>query len=146
MASFFGLGGPAAKVEIALDSDGGGRKTIEVESGGDESAKQELLIYSGGDKVSGTVKVIVPSGQKLEHLGIKVEVVGTVGTLASSTLDFKTRRHGVAALSSTPTLFFPFNNRTRGVCRGSAGVQNRPQTQRTTARFRVVFCLTKSPF
>eukprot|EP00946_MAST-07B_sp_MAST-7B-sp1_P000064 g64.t1 len=74
MASFFGLGGPAAKVEIALDNDGD-RKSIEVES---EDAKQELMIYSGNDKVSGTVKVIIPSGKKLEHLGIKVEVIGTV--------------------------------------------------------------------
>ena len=79
MASFFGLGGPAAKVEIALDSDGD-RKTIDVES---DETKQELMIYSGDDKVSGTVKVIIPSGKKLEHLGIKVEVIGTVGTSES---------------------------------------------------------------
>ena len=80
MASSFGLGGPAAKVEIALDNDGD-RKSIEVES---EDAKQELMIYSGNDKVSGTVKVIIPSGKKLEHLGIKVEVIGTVGTYFKS--------------------------------------------------------------
>ena len=77
MASFFGLGGPAAKVEIALDNSDG-RKSIEVAS---EEAQQELMIYSGGDKVSGTVKVIIPSGKKLEHLGIKVEVIGTIGEL-----------------------------------------------------------------
>ena len=77
MASFFGLGGPAAKVEIALDNSDG-RKSIEVAS---EEAQQELMIYSGGDKVSGTVKVIIPSGKKLEHLGIKVEVIGTIGKL-----------------------------------------------------------------
>ena len=77
MASFFGLGGPAAKVEITLDNSDG-RKSIEVSS---EEAQQELMIYSGSDKVSGTVKVIIPSGKKLEHLGIKVEVIGTIGRL-----------------------------------------------------------------
>ena len=43
-----------------------------------EDTKEELFIYSGSDTVKGTVKVIIPSGKKLEHVGIKVELVGTI--------------------------------------------------------------------
>jgi len=76
--SLFGFGGPSAKVEVELDNTEGLQKTIEVES---EDTKEELFIYSGSDTVKGTVKVIIPSGKKLEHVGIKVELVGTIGTV-----------------------------------------------------------------
>ena len=78
--SLFGFGGPSAKVEVELDNTEGLQKTIEVES---EDTKEELFIYSGTDTVKGTVKVIIPSGKKLEHVGIKVELVGTIGTVTS---------------------------------------------------------------
>jgi vacuolar protein sorting-associated protein 26 len=75
--SIFGFGGPPAKVEIELDNSDGAQKIIEVES---DDAKEELIIYSGSDNIKGTVKVIIPSGKKLEHVGIKVELIGTIGT------------------------------------------------------------------
>lgn len=75
--SLFGFGGPSCKVEIELDNSAGVQKTIEVES---EETKEELIIYSGADNIKGKVKVIIPSGKKLEHVGIKVELIGTIGT------------------------------------------------------------------
>jgi hypothetical protein len=79
MASLFGFGGPSAKVEIELDNAEGLQKTIEIESSENET-KEERIIYSGADTIKGKVKVIIPSGKKLEHIGIKVELVGTIGT------------------------------------------------------------------
>ena len=81
MASLFGFGGPSAKIEIELDNTEGLQKTIEVES---DETKEELVIYSGADTIKGTVKVILPSGKKLEHVGIKIELIGTIGTFDSS--------------------------------------------------------------
>ena len=81
MASLFGFGGPSAKIEIELDNAEGLQKTIEVES---DETKEELVIYSGADTIKGTVKVILPSGKKLEHVGIKIELIGTIGTFDSS--------------------------------------------------------------
>lgn len=37
-------------------------------------------IYQGSEHVKGTVTVTVPPGKKLEHIGIKVELLGQIGT------------------------------------------------------------------
>lgn len=34
--------------------------------------------------ISGTAEVIVPAGKKIEHLGIKVELIGQIGNGISS--------------------------------------------------------------
>jgi hypothetical protein len=39
-----------------------------------------LPVFTGKEKVSGRVTVHVPPGKKMEHLGIKVELKGIVGT------------------------------------------------------------------
>ena len=108
--SLFGFGGPSAKVEVELDNTEGLQKTIEVES---EDTKEELFIYSGSDTVKGTVKVIIPSGKKLEHVGIKVELVGTIGTVTicfNCPLSFS-RRGASSALA-----FFFFLSSTHTTC------------------------------
>ena len=106
--SLFGFGGPSAKVEVELDNTEGLQKTIEVES---EDTKEELFIYSGSDTVKGTVKVIIPSGKKLEHVGIKVELVGTIGTVTicfNCPLSFSRR-----GASSALAFFFFFHPHTQ---------------------------------
>ncbi len=40
----------------------------------------ELPVYNGNDIISGKVEVLVPAGKKIEHLGIKVELLGLIGT------------------------------------------------------------------
>lgn len=67
----------SAKVEIELDNVEGLQKTIEID--GENDTKEERIIYSGSDTIKGKVKVIIPSGKKLEHIGIKIELVGTIG-------------------------------------------------------------------
>lgn len=38
-----------------------------------------IPVYNGNEAISGKVDVIVPSGKKFEHLGIKVEMIGHIG-------------------------------------------------------------------
>jgi len=75
MASLFGFG-PSAKVEIELKG-ADDREKITVENG-PEKKKSELLIYKGGDAVEGTVKVVLKPGKKLEHIGIRLELIGLI--------------------------------------------------------------------
>ena len=51
------------------------RRTIRVQ-GGDPI---ELPIYSGNENVSGTVDISVPPGKKIEHQGIRIEMIGQTG-------------------------------------------------------------------
>ena len=39
----------------------------------------ELLLYGGLEPVVGNVEIALPSGKKLEHLGVKIELVGQIG-------------------------------------------------------------------
>lgn len=40
--------------------------------------KQEQLIYGGQESVSGTVEISIPPGKKIEHLGVKIEMIGQI--------------------------------------------------------------------
>lgn len=39
-----------------------------------------LPVYEGTEVVSGKVDITIPSGKKVDHLGIKIEMLGFVGT------------------------------------------------------------------
>jgi hypothetical protein len=52
-------------------------KKVRIQGGEPE----DMLIYSGQEPVSGTVDILVPSGKKIDHLGIKIEMIGHIGTL-----------------------------------------------------------------
>lgn len=51
------------------------RKTIRVQ-GGDPI---DLPVYSGNENVSGTVDISVPPGKKIEHQGVRIEMIGQTG-------------------------------------------------------------------
>lgn len=53
------------------------RLTKKVKIQGQEQP-EEMLIYPGLEPVSGTVDVIVPPGKKIDHLGIKIEMIGMI--------------------------------------------------------------------
>ena len=36
-------------------------------------------MYQGHESVQGICKVVVPSGKKVEHIGIKIELIGQIG-------------------------------------------------------------------
>ncbi len=45
---------------------------------------QHLYIFEGREPVRGRVRVTLPPGKKLEHLGVKVELKGTIGRSCAS--------------------------------------------------------------
>lgn len=73
--SFFGFG-QTADIEIVFD-DADKRKVAEVKT--DDGKKEKLLLYYDGETVSGRVNVTLRKpGSKLEHHGIKVELIGQI--------------------------------------------------------------------
>lgn len=40
----------------------------------------EIPVYSGQENVSGVVDVAVPAGKKIEHQGIRIELIGQTGS------------------------------------------------------------------
>jgi len=42
------------------------------------AASEEQLIYGGQEPVSGVVELSVPQGKKIEHLGVKIELIGQI--------------------------------------------------------------------
>lgn len=79
---------PPASVSIQLQ---GAQRTIQVltwiflglssfEQVANETGGTDIVpLYLGGDAVSGIVAVNVNAGKKLEHAGIKVELIGQIG-------------------------------------------------------------------
>lgn len=73
--SFFGFG-QTADIEIVFD-DADKRKVAEIKT--DDGRKEKHLLYYDGETVSGKVNVTLRKpGSKLEHQGIKVELIGQI--------------------------------------------------------------------
>ena len=112
MASLFGFG-PSAKVEIVMDG-ADAREKITVENG-PEKNKSELLIYKAGDIIEGKIKVVLPPGKKLEHIGIRLEVIGLIDMYydRSNSTEFCSRCSELSpagVLTSTTEYAFSFEN------------------------------------
>jgi hypothetical protein len=75
MQSFFGFGA-SPKVELEL-SDTTERRMKKVDMV--DGPPQHLFIFDGKEVLRGSVVITVPPGKKLEHLGIKVELKGSIG-------------------------------------------------------------------
>jgi hypothetical protein len=72
----FGFGA-SASVEIVFDgSEKRPKKTVKGATDGAE--EQSFEIYQGHEPVSGTCKIVLPPGKKVEHLGIKIEMIGQI--------------------------------------------------------------------
>lgn len=52
------------------------RATKKVRVQGQEP--EELVVYAGQETVAGTVEITVPYGKKIDHLGIKIEMIGHI--------------------------------------------------------------------
>ncbi|KAI9330276.1 vacuolar protein sorting-associated protein 26-domain-containing protein [Zopfochytrium polystomum] len=75
MAALFGLGSSAADIEIVLTGEEQ-RKLVDVKV--DKDRKSKFPLYFDGESVGGKVLVRVRDGKKLEHQGVKVELVGHI--------------------------------------------------------------------
>jgi len=72
--SFFGFG-TSADIRIEF-KDQDHRKKVAVKN--ENGELEELYLFTGNDDVSGSVYVDLPKGKKLEHTGIKVELIGLI--------------------------------------------------------------------
>jgi len=76
MASFFK---PVCDIEIRLDGEDA-RDMVEFKTGGKER-REKAPLYKDGESVKGTVIVRPKDGKKLEHTGIKVNLIGSIGRI-----------------------------------------------------------------
>jgi len=65
-------------IDIVLE-DGDDRETVDMKL--DKSRKEKAPLYADGESVKGAVTVRPKDGKRLEHTGIKVQFIGTIGTL-----------------------------------------------------------------
>eukprot|EP00516_Mucochytrium_quahogii_P013249 CAMPEP_0203792278 /NCGR_PEP_ID=MMETSP0100_2-20121128/5154_1 /ASSEMBLY_ACC=CAM_ASM_000210 /TAXON_ID=96639 /ORGANISM=" , Strain NY0313808BC1" /LENGTH=297 /DNA_ID=CAMNT_0050695795 /DNA_START=21 /DNA_END=914 /DNA_ORIENTATION=+ len=75
--NFLGFGNSASFV-FKFTSSVKGRATKSIKQ--DAGNVQELLIFQGSEPIRGEVQVI-PKGKKLEHVGIKIELIGEIEML-----------------------------------------------------------------
>lgn len=54
------------------------RPTVDVKL--DKNKREKCLLYLDGETVKGAVTIRPKDGKRLEHTGIKVQFVGTIGT------------------------------------------------------------------
>jgi vacuolar protein sorting-associated protein 26 len=77
LSSFFGMGTPCL-IDVKL-SQAEERKpaTIKIRNGGSYKAP----VFMDGEDVKGQVFINLKQGKKLDHLGIRVELVGVIENL-----------------------------------------------------------------
>lgn len=74
MQSFFGLGS-SATIDIELTGrTNNNTATVKDENG----ALMPLPLFTNGDPIAGVVNIEIPKGKKLEHLGVRIELIGQI--------------------------------------------------------------------
>jgi len=63
-------------IDIVLD-DGDDRQMIDMKA--DKGRREKAPLYKDGESVKGAVTVRPKDGKRLEHTGIKVQFIGTIG-------------------------------------------------------------------
>ena len=79
MALFFST---PVDIDIILDDGGSGeeeRATVDVKL--DKNRRERAPLYLDEESVRGQVLVRPKDGKRLEHTGIKVQFIGTIGTV-----------------------------------------------------------------
>ena len=75
MSSLFGFSAPA-DIDVRLEGEHE-RQHVDVKL--ENQPKDMLPLYHDGDTVKGTVVVLPRIGKKLQHDGIKIEMIGSIG-------------------------------------------------------------------
>lgn len=86
MAYFFST---PVDIDIVLDDDNKTRDMVDVKL--DKNRREKAPLYKDGESVKGAVTVRPKDGKRLEHMGIKVQFIGTIGKARSLKLDRKRR-------------------------------------------------------
>lgn len=71
--NFLGFG-PSSTIEV--DFGGAERRTVTIK--GDGGSAETLPLFSGVETLAGQVRVTPPPGKKLEHTGVKIELLGQI--------------------------------------------------------------------
>lgn len=81
------MGGPAARI-VTRFSDADTRETVTVRTM--DGREEEQYLFAADDDIAGTVDIEVNGSKKLEHQGIKIEVIGQIEMLQdrSSSYEF----------------------------------------------------------
>jgi vacuolar protein sorting-associated protein 26 len=79
MAYFFST---PVDIDIVLD-DTSDRQMVDVKL--DKNRREKAPLYMDGESVKGAVTVRPKDGKRLEHTGIKVQFIGTIGRSSFST-------------------------------------------------------------
>jgi vacuolar protein sorting-associated protein 26 len=111
LQSFFGFGGSSAEIDIKLKDS----KNLQTVLGKNELGEPELhYLFTGTDTVAGTISIDLKQ-KRLEHQGIKVELLGQIefGFDRSNPYEFTSlvrELEGIGALESSKTYDFEFPN------------------------------------
>jgi vacuolar protein sorting-associated protein 26 len=81
------LGGQAARIAVVF-ADADTRETVSVQL--PDGKDEEQFLFGAADNITGTVEVDVSGNKKLEHMGVKVELIGLIELLQdrSNTYEF----------------------------------------------------------
>ena len=71
----FGFFATPVDIDIVLE-DTDDRTMVDVK---DKTRKEKAPLYMDGESVKGAVTIRPKDGKRLEHLGIKVQFIGTIG-------------------------------------------------------------------
>jgi vacuolar protein sorting-associated protein 26 len=66
-------------IDIVLD-DGDDRQMVDMKT--EKGRREKAPLYKDGESVKGAVTIRPKDGKRLEHTGIKVQFIGTIGMLA----------------------------------------------------------------
>jgi len=125
LLSFFGLSS-AIDVDFTF-ADQQERKTITIQT---DKGPQRLFVYLSEEPVKGSVVVTVKSGKKIEHQGIRLDLIGEIEVVydRGNRHDFMTLTQSLAppgVLSADVTYEFDFSNSTEKAHESYNGVNVR---------------------
>lgn len=80
-------------IDILLEDDTDDRQMIDMKL--EKNRREKVPLYMDGESVKGAVTIRPKDGKRLEHTGIKVQFIGTIGiyTLQSPPLPFPPTYH-----------------------------------------------------
>ena len=77
-SSFFGMGQPQCQIDVKLAKPEGRKPaTIKDRNAGTYKA----IVFQDGEDVKGQVLINLNKGKRLDHLGIRVELIGIIENL-----------------------------------------------------------------
>lgn len=82
MAYFFST---PVDIDIVLD-DGDDRQMVDMKT--EKGRREKAPLYKDGESVKGAVTIRPKDGKRLEHTGIKVQFIGTIGRSQCRTLQY----------------------------------------------------------